>query len=1708
MLFSDLVKTDSSFEKALVALALHHREIARGSIVFAGQVNKSIGAPKGYQPVPGGKHGGFRKMVGKGYDYWYPSEQHAKEAAAHHTKEHGKAQKKLGKLLRKKGASQGAIEAHLDRIEAHEAHAKHSGSAHKSTGEAKAEKEPKAGAKEGKPEKEKKADVIPIERKKEETPQAKKYSEAVAKYNEAVIQYQEHRDKHGEDAKKTQAAKKDLVWWDHIADELEDEFTELKPEKVKKKEKKEKKAVAKSLSTFLDLVKGGPYIGPRGGKWADPQHKIPWKEDHHAEITEDDKHFQTGKSVTIPVTHRKQTTQHHGAKYGQDIEPAGRYVLHGHHGEPGTTKHAWGPEHDVTVTHDTTHFKNPLVIQHKGTGSEPGMWKRRLSDQHGGKTGKALSRAIAKDGHDGIVTVDSYERRGEKRHTVSEIVDLTSFHKALDTFSDLMKGGPYIGPRGGKWADPRHKIPWTEERKKTRLDKVLEFLKNRVRVSSTEGSYKRTRDGFELETGKDQAPMIERVLHKEPNIHHVQVVASGNNVKITGQFKKPEKKKATPKVKAAKKNEATSPTTAPVKEAEDLKGQAPESVTEAKATPDVEVEAESGFERMPEAVPVEPSLYSVGDQIDPKITLTDKGRALVMQTAIGLAGTAGFALRELAALGGTAAIEKVEGSRISLTPFGEKYGQVISSLTIRGFASLVPGEGGTARSYTLTKEGEEALSRVYAEEEYLQARAKAALAEPEPATAPEPKPEPVASLFDDDHPFAALLAELDEPEPAPETEPETESEAGFERMPLYEYGAQHRPVATSSTPDKNRPDDPMEHFGTHPDFKHGTVRYTEPLTPTQAHAMGLSRILSSDDIDGVVDAIAAEESDFAQAMLEEHDEEGGRISSLGMGVTQYIRDNALHVDSDMLIQRVADKLRESVSEDNFETMPDKSELKATVITSANFTQWFGNWQQGEGSKVIGKDGEPEEQWGEKPVKMFHGTPVGGFRSFSKEKDKGHNIFGKGFYFTADREIAEEYTQKDEAEALALRTHFERNGAKINTLTREEAARLLHEAGIELWQGHEDPSHFSKDLDAYKSKIWPHDSLGSEAASILHGVIQASDSWGNVDLDLFLERIENPEPLTSKENPHRFERNLEAGLAGDKKIRVFKKILSALNAQAMGEEAVPAGGTPSQVFEVYLNIRNPIDLDARVSREDFNDFAKIGVEDAIKRHHKWLEETKHRLVQEKQALTHGDDGHEILRGTYTPPSFPSGNKYNEGWKKQTADFDDNWRTESIRTSLREIYEREADEEKARGPGYWSGSFSLRLGEEIPPGFAIHRRYYRESYGEEETIGVTDTLVLDANYKDKKIRAKNKALRGRTNEFKEALEWAAASSPIANNTLDELRAENRERIAEIEEAATRQKQKLTKMSSGDAAPVIHGTYVDDFGYWDEFREATGGKDISDALTYDDYVALKRLNKERSKGSFFEGRQVLGALHVADHDDLTWNELHYMMTNTHKDDGLKNRFTEWANSRGHDGLHHTGGWNVGIKDHSVWIAFEPTQIKATDAETFDSTSDDMYKTYAQPYHGAGVREGTPGHYEYKYPGTQAPKPSLHDEKHVGGIKMLGPKGSWLFIHRSSKQPGMWQASFFDRPDPIPGRLVPDTQHKSLQEALAVAEKKGFQVDHVLRKGSFQLERMIDMVAGEPILTGDMRQAVTEDTVTEFLKANPCFTPLDPLAYKQNEN
>lgn len=96
-----------------------------------------------------------------------------------------------------------------------------------------------------------------------------------------------------------------------------------------------------------------------------------------------------------------------GSDFGQDIEPAGRYLN-------STTDDAPTPDGWET---GRVSFQKPLVMDFGGGYSEPDNWKRRLSAHYGGLTGEALSDAVRGDGYDAIITRDKY---GD-----SEIVDLS-----------------------------------------------------------------------------------------------------------------------------------------------------------------------------------------------------------------------------------------------------------------------------------------------------------------------------------------------------------------------------------------------------------------------------------------------------------------------------------------------------------------------------------------------------------------------------------------------------------------------------------------------------------------------------------------------------------------------------------------------------------------------------------------------------------------------------------------------------------------------------------------------------------------------------------------------------------------------------------------------------------------------------------------------------------------------------------------------------------------------------------------------------------------------------------------------------------------------------------------------------------------------------------------------------------------------------------
>lgn len=119
----------------------------------------------------------------------------------------------------------------------------------------------------------------------------------------------------------------------------------------------------------------------------------------------------TSGSMTINYLHNNEKAPNFGSRFGQDVEPKGRYLVHNDANVPPPKGWEAG-----TVT-----FNNPLHIDFDGGYQDDSNWKQVLSKRYGGKRGAALSRAIMADGYDAIVTHDKYG--------TSEIVHLTAAPK-------------------------------------------------------------------------------------------------------------------------------------------------------------------------------------------------------------------------------------------------------------------------------------------------------------------------------------------------------------------------------------------------------------------------------------------------------------------------------------------------------------------------------------------------------------------------------------------------------------------------------------------------------------------------------------------------------------------------------------------------------------------------------------------------------------------------------------------------------------------------------------------------------------------------------------------------------------------------------------------------------------------------------------------------------------------------------------------------------------------------------------------------------------------------------------------------------------------------------------------------------------------------------------------------------------------------------
>lgn len=291
----------------------------------------------------------------------------------------------------------------------------------------------------------------------------------------------------------------------------------------------------KSLDDFLEfdgseqldlftLIKAGPFIGPKGGKWADAAHTIPWKEEAQSkpgswEVVSikdtRERDWETGKP--IPGTGAQQTCERCGKTHD---------VVHKlRHKETGKTKEVGsgcGPQtvggkenldkrsYDKAKKEAKQQFAQAQKAQIKKWAEEgaqaigeveyPGFSGMKYTntgleaetkdgfsaviEQYKDSSGKLqMTGGMDKEKRQAYVEFwlmkhwarDKAQKYADEKNiphdwegqdivvqhprkaVVSALADLIS----TKIKGGLQKSGPYVGPKGGLWADPQHTQHWS-----------------------------------------------------------------------------------------------------------------------------------------------------------------------------------------------------------------------------------------------------------------------------------------------------------------------------------------------------------------------------------------------------------------------------------------------------------------------------------------------------------------------------------------------------------------------------------------------------------------------------------------------------------------------------------------------------------------------------------------------------------------------------------------------------------------------------------------------------------------------------------------------------------------------------------------------------------------------------------------------------------------------------------------------------------------------------------------------------------------------------------------------------------------------------------------------------------------------------------------------------------------------------------------------
>ena len=230
---------------------------------------------------------------------------------------------------------------------------------------------------------------------------------------------------------------------------------------------------------------GGPFIGPRGGKYADADHKIPYMEgeDHHARGKSASDNMPVGATFKISGGEKVYQKRHGGI-----FEHKGKYGV-----GPGGRADGSSDFKRELSSRGITDYKHPTDEAHareKKVGASA-----KAMDHHREQRAKAEAKdqnvhahRVEASGHE---AAEIYHRKaqtaagrgewsgfeansktarehGEKAAKAAKksggggdlAKSLDALGAACRALPFAKSGGPYIGPRGGKYADPQLKISW------------------------------------------------------------------------------------------------------------------------------------------------------------------------------------------------------------------------------------------------------------------------------------------------------------------------------------------------------------------------------------------------------------------------------------------------------------------------------------------------------------------------------------------------------------------------------------------------------------------------------------------------------------------------------------------------------------------------------------------------------------------------------------------------------------------------------------------------------------------------------------------------------------------------------------------------------------------------------------------------------------------------------------------------------------------------------------------------------------------------------------------------------------------------------------------------------------------------------------------------------------------------------------------------